>query len=88
MDLLETTRVLTRLLEQTKFSLKHNTEKITRTKNQTFKNFQDKLFIEYNEVRVIRITEEIEAITESINIIARTKEFENWKKEHYIYKKP
>jgi len=79
MDLINTTTILTRLLEQTEYSLEYNNEKILKAKDQCIKDSNTKMWIEAIEERVIRINEEVDALRQALSTIEQQQEFQEWK---------
>ena len=83
MDLIETTRILSRILDQTEYSLEYNNEKLIRAKTQCIKDSNTKMWIEYNDERVIKINEEVDALRQSISSLEQLQDYQNWKAKNF-----
>ena len=83
MNLTETTTILKRLLAQTEHSIEQNRKELEDAKNDCFKDSITKMWIEANEERMIRYTEEIEAIKQAIRYARRQREYEDWTNKNF-----
>tara|TARA_R110002153_G_scaffold134575_2_gene283966 strand:+ start:312 stop:563 length:252 start_codon:yes stop_codon:yes gene_type:complete len=83
MDIKKTLEVLNRLLDQTEYSIEYNGKRLNDAKNECIKDSNTKMWIEANEERMIRYTEEIEAIKQAIRNTQRQKEYEDWTNKNF-----
>ena len=83
MDIKKTLEVLNRLLDQTEYSIEYNGKRLNDAKKFCIKDSNTKMRIEANEERMIRYTEEIEAIKQAIRNTQRQKEYEDWTNKNF-----
>ena len=84
MDLIETTRILKRILEQTEYSIEYNGKRLEDAKKESIKDSSTKMWIEANEERMIRYNEEVDALRQAIYSIEKQQEYEYWKDKNLI----
>tara|TARA_R100000544_G_scaffold29674_1_gene15997 strand:+ start:238 stop:504 length:267 start_codon:yes stop_codon:yes gene_type:complete len=84
MDLIETTRILSRILEQTEYSIEYNGKRLEDAKKECIKDSNTKMWIEANEERMIRYNDEVDALRQAIYSIKVQQEFEYWKDKNLI----
>tara|TARA_R110000822_G_scaffold764_4_gene3395 strand:+ start:1029 stop:1280 length:252 start_codon:yes stop_codon:yes gene_type:complete len=83
MDIKKTLEVLNRLLNQTEYSIEYNGKRLNDAKNECINDSNTKMWIEANEERMIRYTDEIEAIKQAIRNTQRQKEYEDWTNKNF-----
>ena len=83
MDIKKTLEVLNRLLDQTEYSIEYNGKRLNDAKNECINDSNTKMWIEANEERMIRYTDEIEAIKQAIRNTQRQKEYEDWTNKNF-----
>jgi len=84
MDLIETTRILSRILDQTEYSIEYNGKRLEDAKKESIKDSNTKMWIEANEERMIRFNEEVDALRQAIYSIEKQQEYEYWKDKNLI----
>ena len=83
MNLTDTTKILKRLLEQIEYSIEYNGKRLNDAKNECIKDSNTKMWIEANEERMIRYTEEVDALKQAIRNTQRQKEYEDWTNKNF-----
>ena len=83
MDINETTRILTRILEQTEYSIEYNGKRLEDAKNESIKDSSTKMWIEANEERMIRFNEEVDALRQALRYARRQREYEDWTNKNF-----
>lgn len=83
MDIKKTNEILHRILEQTEHSIEYNNDKLDKAKAECIKDSNTKMWIEYNDVRLSRMNEEVDALRQAIRNTRRQQEFEDWKNKNF-----
>lgn len=83
MNLTETTKILTRILEQTEYSIERGGDKLDKAKNELIKDSNTKMWIEEKEKRMIKLNEEVDALRQSISSLKLRQEYQRWKEDKF-----
>lgn len=84
MNLTETTRILTRILDQTEYCIDRNGKRLQEAKKERMPSRSTKLWIESSKERMILLNEEVDALRQAIVDTRKQIEYQDWTNKEFL----